>query len=99
MDNWAEDIKLSLELELKGIDREIRQAKVDGKKAQVLNDKVALQKKIKSLELKRNEKRRQLFEAQDQIELEKDQLLTKIEANLEPKVQLEELFTVKWAVA
>lgn len=99
LDNWAEDIKLSLELELKGIDRDIRQAKVDSNKAQILNDKVVLQKKIKSLESKRNEKRRQLFEAQDQIEREKDQLLAKIEANLEPIVQLEELFTIKWTVA
>jgi len=98
LDNWAEDIKLSLELELKGIDRDIRQAKVDGQKAQILEEKVHLQKKVKTLESKRNEKRRQLFEAQDQIEREKDQLLAKIEANLEPKVQIEEIFTVKWAV-
>lgn len=47
---------------------------------------------------KRNEKRRQLFDAQDQIEREKDQLLAQIEGNLEPKVQIEEFFTVKWAV-
>ena len=98
LDNWAEDIRLSLELELKSIDRDIRQAKVDGQKAQILEEKVALQKKVKGLETKRNEKRRQLFEAQDQIEREKDQLLAKIEANLEPKVQVEELFTVRWTV-
>lgn len=98
LDNWADDIKLSLELELKSIDRDIRQAKADGQKAQILDEKVALQKKVKSLESRRNEKRRQIFEAQDQIEREKDQLLAKIEANLEPKIQIEEIFTIKWAV-
>lgn len=98
LDNWAEDIKLSLELELKGIDRDIRQAKVDGQKAQILDEKVALQKKVKVLESKRNEKRRELFEEQDKIEREKDHLLAKIEANLEPKVHVQEIFTVKWAV-
>jgi len=99
LDSWAEDIKLSLELEVKSIDREIRQKKIDAKKAQLLADKVDLQKQIKNLETKRNEKRRQLFEAQDQIEREKDQLLEKIEANLEPKVEFEELFTVNWKVS
>lgn len=99
LDNWAEDIKLSLELEIKGLDREIRQKKVDAKKAQLLAEKVELQKQVKALEAKRNDKRRQLFEAQDQIEREKDQLLEKIEGNLEPRVEFEELFTIRWKVS
>ena len=99
LDNWAEDIKLSLELDLKSIEREIRQAKIDSQKAQILEEKVGLQKKVKNLESKRNEKRRQIFEAQDQIEREKDQILSKIEANIEPKIQIDEIFTIKWAVA
>ncbi|MEY3902525.1 MAG: hypothetical protein RL189_1831 [Pseudomonadota bacterium] len=98
LDNWADDIKLSLELELKSIDRDIREAKTEGQKAQILEEKVALQKRVKVLESKRNEKRQQIFEAQDQIEREKDQLLAKIEANLDPKVQVEEIFMVKWTV-
>jgi SNF2 family DNA or RNA helicase len=99
LDSWAEDIKLSLELEIKSTDREIRQKKVDAKKAQLLEDKLELQKQIKNLEAKRNEKRRQLFESQDQIEREKDQLLEKIEKNLEPQIEFEELFTVNWKVS
>lgn len=99
LDKWAEDIKLSLELEIKALDREIRQKKVDVKKLQLLADKVAMQKEIKSLEARRNDRRRQLFDSQDQVEREKDQLLDKIEANLEPIVNLEELFTIRWKVA
>lgn len=90
--------KLS-ELEIKSLDREIRQKKVDAKKAEALKDKLELQKQVKSLESKRNEKRRELFESQDQIEKEKDQLLEKIEANIEPKVEFEELFTIGWKVS
>lgn len=71
LDKWADDIKLSLELEIKAIDREIRQLKIDSKKSQLLADKVDFQKQIKTIEGKRNDKRRQLFEAQDQIEKEK----------------------------
>ena len=99
LDKWAEDIKLSLELEIKAIDREVRQLKINAKKAQLLAEKVEVQKQIKALEAKRNDKRRQLYDAQDQIEREKDQLLEKIEANLEPKISFEELFTVQWTVA
>jgi adenine-specific DNA-methyltransferase len=99
LDKWADDIKLSLELEIKAIDREIRQAKADAKKKQLLDEKVEAQKQVKALEAKRNDKRRQLFEAQDQIETEKDQLLEKIESNLEPKVEFEPLFTIQWKVS
>lgn len=98
LDKWAEDIKLSLELDIKAIDREIRQKKIDSKKVQLLADKVELQKQIKNLESKRNDKRRQLFEGQDQIEREKDLLLERIEANLEPRVEFEELFTISWQI-
>lgn len=35
---------------------------------------------------------------QDQIEREKDLLLERIEANLEPRVEFEELFTISWKI-
>lgn len=98
LDNWAEDIKLSLELEIRAMDREIRQLKIDSKKVQLLAEKVESQKKIKALESRRNEKRRELYDSQDKIEIEKDQLLDKVEANLDPKITFEELFAIQWKV-
>jgi hypothetical protein len=99
LDKWADDIKLSLELEIKNLDREIRQSKADAKKKQFLNEKLEAQKLVKELENKRNDKRRQLFAEQDQIETEKDKLIEKIESNLEPKIEFESLFTIQWKVS
>ncbi|KOH46705.1 SNF2-related protein [Sunxiuqinia dokdonensis] len=96
LDNWADDMKLSLEKEIKDIDAEIKLRKAEARKLLDLQKKVAEQRSIKDLEKKRNEKRKHLFEAQDQIELKKDDLLGNIEERLKQKITEEILFTLKW---
>lgn len=61
-----------------------------------LKDKVAAQRNIKDLEKKRAEKRQNLYEAQDQVDEKKEELLTKVEKMLEQKVEQKELFTLRW---
>ena len=60
--------------------------------------KVKAQRQIKDLEKKRSDKRQTLFEAQDQIDERKETLLTDIEKRLNQKMELEELFTLKWKI-
>jgi hypothetical protein len=61
-----------------------------------LESKVALHKRIKELELRRAEKRRGLFEAQDAVDTRKDSLLTEIESRLKQSLQKEILFSIRW---
>lgn len=96
LDNWADDMKLSLEKEIKDIDAEIKLRKAEARKLLDLQKKVAEQRAIKDLEKKRNEKRKHLFEAQDQIDSKKDDLLGNIEERLKQKITEETLFTLKW---
>ncbi len=96
LEGWADDLKESLEHELKEIDREIKDARREAQLAASLETKVAHHKRIKELEARRAEKRRGLFEAQDAVDGRKDTLLNEIEARLQQGVTRAELFTVRW---
>lgn len=98
LEGWAEDLKLSLEREIKDLDREIRAAKKEARQAADLETKVAMHKKAKDLERRRNEKRHKLYEAQDEIDSKKDGLLSEIEGKLKQRTEVAELFTVRWRV-
>ncbi|PIQ98166.1 MAG: DEAD/DEAH box helicase [Nitrospinae bacterium CG11_big_fil_rev_8_21_14_0_20_56_8] len=96
LDNWAEDLKLTLEREIKDIDRQIREAKKAAKAALTLEEKLAGQKQIKALESTRNTKRRSLFEAQDEIDALREKLISSIEEKLKQKTSMIEIFKIRW---
>ena len=96
LDKWADDMKISLEREIKDLDAEIKLRKAESRKKLDLQTKVKEQRAIKDLEKKRNEKRKHLFEAQDQIDGKKDDVLSNIEERLAQKLEEKELFTIQW---
>ncbi len=98
LDQWADDMKLSLDKEIKDLDAEIKLRKAEAKKMLQLEAKVKAQRAIKDLEKKRSEKRQHLYEAQDSIDERKENLLDDIEKRLNQKVNSTELFTVKWKI-
>lgn len=98
LDSWASDMKVSLEREITDLDAEIKLKKSEAKKMTQLKDKVAAQRVIKDLEKKRAEKRQNLYQAQDEVDDKKEELLTKVEKMLEQKIEMTELFTIRWRV-
>ena len=96
LDQWADDMKLSLDKEIKDLDAEIKLRKSEAKKMLHLESKVKAQRAIKELEKKRSEKRQHLFEAQDAIDDRKENLLDEIEKRLKQEVDTTELFTIQW---
>lgn len=96
LDKWADDMKVSLEKEIKDIDAEIKLRKAEARKISELSVKIEEQRVIKDLEKKRNEKRRSLFVAQDEIDVRKEGLLSEIESRLRQSITLDTLFTIKW---
>lgn len=96
LDKWAEDLKNSLELELKQLDVEIKTRKTEARKLIDLKEKVQTQREIKELEKKRNTKRFNLFKAQDGVDQKKEDLIAGIEQRLQQKIDKTELFTIKW---
>lgn len=98
LDAWAEDLKVGLEREIKEFDRQIREARKAAVAALTLEEKLAGQKQIKAIEAERGKRRRALFDAQDEIDRRREQLIAEIEGKLQQRVSSEQLFTVRWQV-
>jgi hypothetical protein len=98
LDNWAEDLKVVLEREIKEFDRQIKEARRAAANALTLNEKLEGQKQVKELEKQRNLKRRSLFEAQDQVDLQRDELIAETEGKLSQNSNLKHLFSIRWSL-
>jgi superfamily II DNA/RNA helicase len=99
LDNWAEDLKFGLEREIKDIDREMKDIRRGAALAASLAEKLDAQKKVKSLDEKRKKKRRELFDAQDAIDANREELIKSVEGQLKQTTNLRSLFTVRWVIA
>jgi superfamily II DNA or RNA helicase len=98
LDRWAEDLKLGLEQQIKELDREIRETRRQSAAAPRLEDKLETQRTLRRLETERRNKRRDLFEEQDRIDAQRDDLIARIEKQMERKVEVTPLFTVRWTL-
>lgn len=98
LDGWADDLKLGLEREIKEFDRQIKEVRKASVAALTLEEKLAGQKLIKSLEAERGKRRRALFDAQDDIDQRRDKLIEEIEGKLQQKISSEQLFAIRWKV-
>jgi len=98
LDGWADDLKQGLEREIKDLDKAIREARRTAALAATLQDKLDAQRQIKALESTRKEKRRALFEAQDEIDERRDKLIADVEKQMERRISLVLLYSFKWAV-
>ena len=99
LDRWSDDLKQGLEREIKELDRQIRECRKTSALAAALKDKLEPQKALKSLEADRNRKPRELFDAQDAIDAQRDKLIGRIEKQLRQRHTLEPVFTFRWRLA
>lgn len=96
LDAWADDLKLGIEQEIKEIDRQIKEVRRTAASAPTLEEKLSWQKQQRELEAKRTKLRRELFNRQDTIESERNDLISQLETKLQQEVQEQTLFTVEW---
>lgn len=96
LDSWADDLKQGLEREIKELDRQIREAKKASQAARTLEEKLAGQKEVRHLESHRNQKRKTLFDAQDTIDAQRDDLIGAIEARLSQNQQVQRIVFARW---
>ncbi|HFX1778182.1 TPA: SNF2-related protein [Pseudomonas aeruginosa] len=96
LDAWADDLKLGLEQEIKEIDREIKEVRRTAATSPTLEEKLSWQKKQRELEGKRSRLRRELFTRQDEVEAQRNDLISQLEVQLQQQVEERTLFTVEW---
>ena len=96
LDGWADDLKLGLEQEIKDIDREIKEVRRTAAIAPTLDEKLHWQKRQRELETKRSKSRRELFRRQDDIDEQRNELITELEDRLQQRVEEQVLFTIAW---
>ena len=98
LDSWADDLKVGLEREIKEFDRHIKEARKAAIAALTLEEKLAGQKQIKALEAEMGKRRRALFDAQDDIDRRREQLIAEVEGKLQQKVSSQQLLVIRWTL-
>lgn len=96
LDKWSKDLKDKLEVELRELDVEITQLQKEARLVRQIAEKLEINKTIREHERQRSELRRNLFDAQDEIDRQKEILFLDVEKKLEQKVSKKHLFLIKW---
>ena len=60
--------------------------------------KLAGEKQIKFLKAQRNQKRRSLFDAQDEVDRQREELIAGVEGKLQQKEMVSLLFSTRWSL-
>ena len=98
LEKWSNDVKLGLEKSLRELDKKISEVRTLSRKPAKLEDRIAVQEKLKKLEHKRNQLRMQIYDEQDQIDKQREELINNSRKKLSHKIQDTHLFTIKWKV-
>jgi superfamily II DNA or RNA helicase len=98
LDRWADDRRAALKAELDELDQEVKDTKKAARLAPNLPEKLELQRKLRTLETKRDEAWRAYDAASRDIDREKDSLLDEISRRLEQQTECQPLFTLRWTI-
>jgi len=96
LDAWADDLKVGLENEVKEIDREIKEVRRTAATSLRLEEKVHWQRQQRELESKRNQLRRRIFDRQDEIDKQREQLIRELEDALVQENKSALCFAIEW---
>lgn len=96
LDRWAEDMKLGLEREITDLNQTIRLMKMEARKADSIEARLAAQREIKASEALLKRKRADFFTEHDRIEAQKDLLIDQLEQLLSLRYEKQNLFTLRW---
>ena len=98
LDHWADDLKSGLEIEVKDIDKQIREARKDMRSVAGLgiSERLKVERAKQELERKRRRKKREIEEQEESIEDQREELLAEIESRLSAELSSEEVLRIQW---
>lgn len=82
LDLLSDNLKLTIEVEIEILDKKIKANKKEIRKITTLDGKVLYQKEIANLEKERNKLRIKLYNQQDKIEKQKEEIINKVSAKI-----------------
>jgi ERCC4-related helicase len=98
LDKWGEDMRDALRMTLKELDAQIKDIKKQARSAPNLPEKLKLEKEKKRLEGERDEAWKSYDFSAKEIEKNKDNLIDDTQKKLDPKINEELLFRVRWVL-
>ena len=98
LDSWSDDLKQRLEKEIKTLDKEIRERRREAARAPTLSEKLQTQQTIRNLEKLRAKKRHELFDEEDRIDAERDQMISTHYQRLQPQSMTTPIFQIRFKI-
>jgi hypothetical protein len=81
------------------LDAAIKKLKRESNLAPTLESKLEIIRELKTTEGARNRKRRELYDAEDQIESQKDQIIDNVAARLKQTLTTLGVFMIRWVLS
>jgi hypothetical protein len=95
---WAEDKLIAIEKELKETKAKIKELNRQSSITEDLQEQGKIQIQIKEQEKKRRRIQREIFDIEDEIGEERDQLIDELKRTMKQEVEYIELFTIEWEI-
>jgi superfamily II DNA or RNA helicase len=96
LDRWAEDRRVALDLSIRQLDADIKDARRTLRQLVTLQDKLDARRVLQRLERERDQAMLTYHEEKKRIEAEEDRLLAEAESSLRITTQRERLFCIRW---
>ncbi|WP_435634798.1 SNF2-related protein [Pseudomonas solani] len=96
LERWAEDKRIGLDIRIKQLDQEIKEARKAVRQLETLQEKMNAKRALTKLERERDDLMLAYHEEKKKIEAEEDRLLEEIEQNLELSIEQQLLFSLRW---
>lgn len=98
LERWSEDRRIALDLRIKQLDTEIKDARKTSRQLPSLKEKMEAKRSLKALERERDNIMLQYHDEKKKIEQEEDRLLEEVEQKLATEITSSQLFAVSWTL-
>lgn len=98
LNRWAEDRIYVAEKELRDLKKNIREWNNEAKVKTKPEEQLDIQKKLRDLNRKQRVKRQRIFEIEEQIEKQRDNMIDQIEERMQRQMKKDEIFSVRWSI-
>ena len=98
LERWSEDRRIALDLRIKQLDAEIKEARKTARQLPSLKEKMEAKRSLKALDRERDNIMLQYHDEKKKIEQEEDRLLEEVEQKLATEITSSQLFAVSWTL-